>query len=164
MKKRLLSALSIMALLAFLGYAVIGAAHKQAAFAQEGDWKELAVKNGHQSLSAQSWTIYLWPAGTKGAISAETDVLTFANGRVTSRNLSAQGYPESNYGIFVGEDGSITWETMQARENPKEVDLAFLRGELFKDGSMKGSIIMQPKRGAKKVYAYSTQMPTGAGK
>ncbi len=155
MKKRLLSALSITALLAFCGYA---------AFAQEGDWKAAATQQAHQSLSSSQWTIYVWPAGTKGAITPETDVLTFANGKVTSRNLSAQGYPESNYGLFVGDDGSITWETMQARETPKEVDLAFLRGELFKDASMKGSIILQPKRGAKKTYIYSTQMPTGAGR
>jgi hypothetical protein len=158
MKKRLFIGLSIAALLVLCSSTVIQAVTKETAATQAADWKALAAQKGHQDLSSRSWIIYVWPSDAKGASPRETDTLTFANGKVTSKNLSREGYPESNYGLFVGDDGSITWETMQAREG-KEIDLAFLRGELFSDGTMKGSITMQPQRGVKRIYSYSTQMP-----
>ncbi|MFA5356679.1 MAG: hypothetical protein WC301_04670 [Candidatus Omnitrophota bacterium] len=158
MIKRVMAGLIIASFLAFCGYGFAQAAPKT----QAQDWKGAAATKAHKDLSSRSWTIYVWPADAKGASARETDILTFANGKVTSRNLSTQGYPESNYGLYVGDDGSITWETMQAREL-KEVDLVFLRGQLFSDGTIKGSMTMQPQRGAKRVYLYSTQLPGTTG-
>lgn len=129
------------------------------------DWKAEAAKKGEQALSAREWIIHIWPADAKGKLSVETDVLVFANGKVTSKNLSAQGYSSSNYGLFVSDDGRISWETMQVRgETPKPIDLAFLRAQLFQDGSMKGGITLQPNKGAKKRFAFATQMPAATGK
>jgi hypothetical protein len=158
MKRRLLVGLSITALLVFSGYAILEAAQNQTAATQAANWKDLAAQKAQQDLSSRSWTIYVWPSDAKGAAGRETDTLTFSNGKVTSKNLSGEGYPESNYGLFIGDDGSVSWETMQARET-KEIDLAFLSGQLFSDGTMKGSITMKPAKGAKRFYTYSTQLP-----
>jgi hypothetical protein len=127
------------------------------------DLKQAIIDKTHQTLSARAWTIYVVPSDGRG--SAETDVLTFADGKVTSRNLSAQGYPTSNYGVFIEDDGVSThWETMQARElevpgKEKVVDLAFLRGGLSSDGTeMAGTISVRPQRGARQNFTYSTRM------
>jgi hypothetical protein len=166
--------LSMIGILILGGYAVSQGAQKT--FGQpmqpsvvtqtvSGDWKQAAGVKGQQALSAHEWTIYVWPADVKGKVGTEIDTLLFDNGKVTSKNLLAQGYPQSNYGLTVNDDGGIVWETMQAKEMPKEIDLAFLRGEMFLDGSMKGTISMQPQKGAKKRYVFATQMPeTAAGK
>lgn len=122
------------------------------------DLKQAIIDKAHSTLSSHEWTIYVIPADGKGAV--ETDVLTFSNGKVTSRNLSAQGYPTSNYGVFIQDDGSITWETMQAKEvvKEKEIDLAFLRGGLSSDATeMAGTISVRPQKAPRHNFIYSTK-------
>lgn len=152
MRRRLIVGAMVALAVVFCFIVATYAADRQAA-----DWKEEALRKGEQDLNSREWVIYVRPQGEKAA-GVETDMLTFQNGKLTSKNLSAQGYPESNYGLSVNEDGGIIWETMQARELPNQVDLAFLRGELFNDGSMRGTISLQPHKGAKKRFAFSTEM------
>lgn len=158
MKKNILTFFSILALLVFFASGSSLAAKAPEVEQQPQDWKEAASLKAHSDLGSREWTVYVWQAETKGALNPETDVLTFSGGTVTSRNLSAQGYPASNYGLFIGDDGSVSWETMQAKELPNEVDLAFVRGSLA-NGTLNGSIVLQPQKGAKRKFIYSTQMP-----
>ena len=121
--------------------------------------KAEAIQKAQQGLSLHEWAVYVTPTDSKGKAATETDVLTFNNGKITSRNLLAQGYPESNYGLAVQDDGTAVWETMQARELPGEVDITFIRGALFPNGVLSGTIIMQPQKGASKNFEYSTVKP-----
>jgi len=98
---------------------------------------------GKNKLEGRQWEVYVTSPGKKAA--AETDVFTFAEGKVTSQNLSAQGYKKSNLNIGIQDDGTVVWETMQVNTNN---DLVFLRGELS-GNAMKGVMSMQPIKGAK---------------
>ena len=121
--------------------------------------KAQVIQKAQQGLSLHEWAVYVTSTDAKGKAAIETDVLTFNNGKITSRNLLAQGYPESNYGLAVQDNGTAVWETMQARELPGEVDIAFIRGALFPNGVLSGTIIMQPQKGASKAFEYSTVKP-----
>jgi hypothetical protein len=131
-------------------------------FAQTDEAKKALLKGlelkARQTLKSQEWTIYLVPLelSKKEKPTVETDILTFTDMKVKSQNLSAKGYGESNYSLRVQEDGTATWETMQVNENE---DLVFLRGDL-KGNQMTGIISMQPKKGTRRDYSFSTTMPT----
>ena len=89
-----------------------------------------------------------------------TDVLTFTDRTVKSKNLAAMGYTTggSNYSITaVGFDGSYTWETMQKHENRE--DVAYLRGD-FRGGVMTGSMDVKSKKRGRTVYRFTTVAPT----
>ena len=109
----------------------------------------------NEKLAAQEWVIYLTPKEAKRKPTIETDVLIFAEGKLTTKNLSAQGYTTSNCRIGLDDLGTVSWETMQVNE---EEGLVFLRGEL-KEGVMTGAVIKQPKEGKKQTFYYSTLMP-----
>jgi len=131
-------------------------------FAQTDEAKKALLKGlelkARQTLKSQEWTIYLVPleVSKKEKPTMETDILTFTDMKVKSQNLSAKGYGESNYSLHMQEDGTAVWETMQVNENE---DLVFLRGDL-KGNQMTGVISMQPKKGARRDYSFSTAMPT----
>lgn len=118
--------------------------------------KDIETKS-REALKAQEWTIYLHDR--EGGKGVETDSLAFTDETVTSKNLAAKGYPASNFGLFVGPNGSVSWETMQTE--PKTKDKAFLRGELRGKGSkMTGTIFMKPAKGGRTAtYIFSTINP-----
>ncbi|MCM8795324.1 MAG: hypothetical protein NC928_01325, partial [Candidatus Omnitrophica bacterium] len=61
--------------------------------------------NARAKLKAQEWIVYLTPE-TGGA--TETDVITFTpDDKISSKNLLAQGYEDTNFRVSVGDDGSI---------------------------------------------------------
>jgi len=108
-----------------------------------------------ETLKAREWIIYVTPGSGKGA--AETDVITFtADGKISSKNLLAQGYVDTNFRISVTDDGTIIWETMKVREGN---DLAFLRGEL-RGQAMAGSITYKLRTGKNVDYNFSTTHPS----
>jgi hypothetical protein len=109
-----------------------------------------AETTAKEVLSAKEWTIYLTPAGVKKAKS-ETDVLTFAEGKLTSKNLSTKGYPTSNITVTVQDNGTIIWETMQTKENG---DMAFWRGELEGE-AMRGVLSLQPVKGTTQDFSFN---------
>ena len=76
-------------------------------------------------LESQEWQVYVTSTGKRAA--TETDVLSFVEGKVESRNLSAQGYKKSNLNVGIQSDGTTIWETMQVNATN---DLVFFRGEL----------------------------------
>lgn len=109
-----------------------------------------AEANAKETLAAKEWTIYLTAAGAKKAKS-ETDVLTFSEGKLTSKNLSSKGYPTSNITVTVQDNGTIIWETMQTKENG---DMAFWRGEL--EGQiMRGVLSLQSEKGGAQDFSFS---------
>jgi hypothetical protein len=106
-------------------------------------------------LESREWIIYISDPVAKKKAAAETDVLTFKEGKINSQNLEAKGYPESNYTLGF-QDEVIYWVTMKT--NP-EVGQVFLRGE-FRDAGMSGTISMRPFKGARTSYTFTVATPT----
>ncbi|MFA5146885.1 MAG: hypothetical protein WC515_05915 [Candidatus Omnitrophota bacterium] len=121
--------------------------------ASEEQMKEIDLSS-RAALKAQEWTIYLH--NRDGAQGVETDILTFTDETVNSRNLETKGYPVSNFGLFVNPNGSASWETMKT--NPANKDKAFLRGEI-RGGVMTGTVFMKPAKGRTSTYIFSTVNP-----
>ena len=112
--------------------------------------RQVMMEETQKALKAQEWTVYVSPRGVRGAI--ETDILTFTDETVTAKNLEAKGYPTSNFGMIVQDNGTVSWETMKTDPNKNK---AFLRGD-FKNGAMTGIIFMKPLKGNTATYMFST--------
>jgi hypothetical protein len=84
-----------------------------------------------------------------------TEVFTFTERRVTTQNLAALGYSPagSNYSIYIEDDGTIVWETMLKDAEGGDV---LLRGDL-RGEVMTGVIDIQPKKGVRKIYYFSSE-------
>ena len=152
--KRLLIVILAFGLIISLGGLVMAADKKTAAPTtpmSDAVRNQLAAQ-AKNKLESRQWEVSVTSAGKKAA--TEADVFTFTNGKVTSKNLSAQGYKKSNLNVGIQDDGTAVWETMQVNANN---DLAFFRGELF-GTAMKGVISMQPVKGAKTVLHFSTAL------
>lgn len=116
------------------------------------------MQKAKQVLTAREWIIYVTikPVTAKEAEVIETDALTFTDRTVLSKNLSTQGYSKkgSNYSLWVADDGSFTWETMQLNEETQ--DIAFLKGE-FRGSVMTGVIVYKPVKAEGATYYYTSQ-------
>ena len=99
-------------------------------------------KKAKEKLGAREWTVYLISKAAKKT-KQEADILTFSEGKLTSKNLSAKGYLSSNYTVTIQDDNTVVWETMQSTEKG---DMAFWRGEL-RDETMRGILSLHPEKG-----------------
>lgn len=116
--------------------------------------KKQAEAKARETLKAQEWVVYL--THEDGKPSSESDVITFTDaGKISSKNLLAKGYTDSNYRLTVEDSGVIIWETMKVNEDK---DLAFLRGEL-RAGVMVGSIFFKPQKGRTETFYFTTVKP-----
>jgi hypothetical protein len=98
--------------------------------------KKKAEVNGTQ------WVIETKPMNGKGR--GEKDVLSFADNKVSSKNMVARGFAATNYSMRLIEDNeTYAWETMQISE--KE-GVAFWRGDIGPDGIMRGVISIRDKK------------------
>jgi type II secretory pathway pseudopilin PulG len=126
--------------------------------------KDLARKQAGQKatdlLNSKEWVIYLSPTGNSAGkrLPVITDVLTFKEGRVSSKHLTAGGFGESYYTLTVYDSGTAVWETMQRTD--KE-DLAFWRGELRGD-SLTGVMNIQTAKGVREEYSFGMNAPAPA--
>ena len=92
-------------------------------------------------LNGTEWTVEMKPMGTKGK--AETDVISFAEDKVSSKNLGNLGYAPTNFTVRLEEDGTVIWETMQVSEKD---GTAFWRGDIAPDGIMRGVLSKRDKK------------------
>ena len=92
-------------------------------------------------LNGKEWTVELKPMSGKGK--AETDVISFAEDKVMSKNLTALGYSATNFTVRLEEDGTVIWETMQTSEKD---GMAFWRGDIATDGVMRGVLSKRDKK------------------
>ena len=117
--------------------------------------KQQMEQASREELASKQWTIQVTPKVARRNEIAEVDVLTFTDTTVKSSNLSIKGYSESNYALHIEADGTAVWETMQGTNTS---DTALLRGEL-KGDVLRGSISMQPEKGERTVYLFSSGVP-----
>ena len=73
---------------------------------------------------------------------AKQDHLEFRNGKVTSRQLSAQGFSPSRYTLARQDDGTLVWETVQT---DKTGAMMHWRGEW--DGQIMQGVLTKEVRG-----------------
>jgi cytoskeletal protein RodZ len=92
-------------------------------------------------LESSQWNIQIKPMSGKG--SAESDILSFSDDKVSSKNLSNLGYSATNFSVRSQEDGTLIWETMQISEKD---GTAFWRGDL-REGVMSGVLSKRDKKG-----------------
>ena len=92
-------------------------------------------------LNGKEWTVELKPMSGKGK--AETDVISFFEDKVMSKNLAALGYAATNFSVRLEEDGTVIWETMQTLEKD---GMAFWRGDIGTDGVMRGVLSKRDKK------------------
>lgn len=103
-----------------------------------------------ERLNGAEWVIELTPMSGEGAKATRQDTLLFADGKITSKQLSAKGYNTTNYTLTIGDDGTPVWETMQTSEAE---GVAFWRGELREDG-MRGILSKHPLEGNAEDYSF----------
>lgn len=101
---------------------------------------EEAAEKQKAELMGKEWTVALTPMGGRGK--AETDIISFAENKVASKNLQTAGYVPTNFTVRLQEDGTVTWETMQSSEKD---GMAFWRGDI-KDGVMHGVLSKRDRR------------------
>jgi len=64
-------------------------------------------------LNGTTWDVQVHSTTPTGEALVQRDRLQFEKGKVTSRQLSGQGFATSNYTLTPQPDGTIVWETMQ---------------------------------------------------
>lgn len=125
-----------------------GAGKSEDVIAQQ---RKAAEEKARRILKSKGWSVYVTPESGKGK--TEADIITFTEeGKVSSKNLFAQGYGDSNFRLTVQDDGIAVWETMKV---DKDKNFAFLRGEL-RGNEMTGSIFMKSASGVGSTYYYGT--------
>ncbi|MFH0839264.1 MAG: hypothetical protein V1893_03670 [Candidatus Omnitrophota bacterium] len=102
-------------------------------------------------LNNTEWAVEVTPLGAKGKIQAESDIVSFADGKFISRNLEAAGFTAANFSVRVEEDGTAVWETMQTTENG---DVTSWRGTIMQ-GIMRGNISKRDSRGRTSDFSFS---------
>lgn len=107
-------------------------------------------------LFSKEWTISLTETTAKKP-KTEIDVLNFKEGKFNSKNLSASGFPASNFTVTVQDDGTAVWETMQTAEKG---DMASWRGEIQND-SMRGILSKRFLKGQAQDYYFSLVSASG---
>lgn len=107
-----------------------------------------------EKLNSQAWTIYIIPSGS-GRSAVETDVLTFSERTMSSRNLGGKGYSSSNFLPIVREDGSVMLEAVQRSGEDK---LAMWRVELSGD-ILQGVLTLRTVNGPVSTYTFTTNVP-----
>lgn len=101
-------------------------------------------------LAAKDWKVYFTPIEGKKNV-MEMDVLTFSEGRFTSKNLGNKGYLISNFTITVSENSAVIWETVQTAENG---DMAAWKGQLDAD-VMSGILSIHTLKGKLEDYYFT---------
>ena len=107
------------------------------------------IEEKKKELNGSEWKVAL----TSGGKADGEDVLTFQDGKITSKLFFDKGFPATNYTISAPEGADMTtWETMQT--NPKG-GVVFMRGE-WREGVMRGVISQQIEEGKTKDYNFSS--------
>jgi hypothetical protein len=100
-----------------------------------------------EELDNTEWNIIVTPVSKKGQY--QSDVISFKNGKFTSKNLLNEGFGPTGFTLRIEEDGStddaivVIWETMQM---DKEGNYVFWRGDI-RNGVMRGILSKQNDKG-----------------
>lgn len=108
-------------------------------------------------LDGTQWDVEITPLGGGEKAKPKKDTLSFKGRQLTSAWLAKEGYPDSNFSLTIGEDGTVIWETMQSKEG---AGVVFWRGEL--SGSrVQGVLSKRPVEGASEDYSFHGSEQSG---
>jgi len=99
-----------------------------------------AIAKQKAALNGVDWTVEVRPMNGKGK--GETDMISFADDKVVSKNLQKEGFVPTNFTVRLLDDGTVIWETMQTSD---KAGAAFWRGDI-KDGVMRGVLSKRDKK------------------
>ena len=121
-----------------------------------------AIEAWLEKLNGTTWSLELRPSSAKQG-GPQQDTVTFEGKRVVSTLLMGEGYGGSNFTLTVGDDGTATWETMQANTGG---DMVFWRGEI-RGETMSGVLSKQPALGSSLTFSFTgtihhASAPSGA--
>lgn len=159
--KKTVYTISFIALFLVAVFNLVLAVEKKATPKQDASVERLMekqiVEQGLTTIRSREWTIYLFPSGQSYGkkLPMQVDVLTFIDGKVASKNLTAAGYGDSNYTPSLMDKDVVVWETMQTNDGG---DLVFWRGEL-RGNVMVGVLSMHPKKGGVTEYSFTSNQP-----
>lgn len=119
---------------------------------------ELAAKKKAE-LNGTEWAIQTKPMGG-GRGKTETDLISFSEDKVISKNLATLGYAATNFTVRTEEDGTVIWETMQTSEKD---GIAFWRGDI-NDGVMRGVLSKRDKKDNAFDFSFVSASSTSAPK
>lgn len=111
--------------------------------ANQGGTQQGALAEKKTELNGTEWTVTMTSSGSAVKGKGVTDVITFGDGNVSSKNLKDEGFATSNFSLRMQEDGTMTWETMQTSE---KAGFAFWRGDIGSDGIMRGVLSKRDKK------------------
>jgi len=112
---------------------------------------EKIIAEKKAALNGKEWTVEMKPMGGKAKVKAETDVISFSEDKVMSKNLATLGYAATNFTVRLEEDGTVIWETMQTSEKD---GMAFWRGDIGPDGVMRGVLSKRDIKGNVKDFNF----------
>ena len=105
-------------------------------------------------LDGSEWQLTLTPSSESNKKEKESsDTLTFEKGKITSKQMSAKGFPSSNYTLTEKEGEGVVWETMQTSDSG---EVSFWHAQV-QGPSMRGILSHHPSKGDPKDYSFSGQ-------
>ncbi|MBU1912672.1 MAG: hypothetical protein KKB22_03980 [Candidatus Omnitrophica bacterium] len=127
----------------------LGMVFDQIAFSADNTSRPIAIEK--PSLDNTNWTVSVKPSSGKGK--AETDMISFIEGKMISKNMKNAGFNDAEVNVKVDESGVLIWETMQA---DGKGGFAFWRGSV-ENGKMKGRFTKEDKRGAILNFSFASE-------
>ena len=128
---------------------VFGVVFGQIAFSADNLKSPAAIEKA--KLNNTEWTISVKPSGEKGKV--ETDVISFVEGKMISKNMKNAGFNDAEFNVRIGEEGVVIWETMQSDEKG---DSTFWRGDI-ENGKMKGMLTKENNRGVMSNFSFASK-------
>lgn len=102
-------------------------------------------------LNNTQWNVTMKPLSGKGK--AELDVISFVDGKVSSKNLQNAGFAAVLFSVRVTGDKTTIWEALQQDGNGNYV---FWQGNV-KDGFMSGILSRRDNKGRTSDFSFDSK-------
>ena len=112
---------------------------------------EELVEAKKAELNNTEWNVAV--RSMRGRGQPETDVITFIDGKIFSKNLGKEGFTESIFTVRVEEGEKVIWEAMQ---KDAKLNYAYWHGSI-EDGIMRGVLSTQSNRGRVEDFSFTSE-------
>jgi len=127
----------------------LGMVFVQIAFSADSPNNPVAIEK--PKLNNTEWTVSVKLSGGKGK--AGTDVISFIEGKMISKNMKNAGFNDAEVNVKIDEEGVLIWETMQS---DGKGDFAFWRGSV-ENGKIRGMLTKEDKRGVILNFSFASE-------
>lgn len=123
----------------------------------DAEKRQAMIKSAKEILGGTTWDINLTQMTPDKKKDKFNDILTFSEGRISSEKLSNEDFGATNFTVRIKGEDIIIWETMQTSAD-KEKGVAFWRGEIRKEGVMRGVLSWHIKENKVKDYSFKSEV------